>query len=193
MATRLALTEIAQEAWQEFLMPGSQVLDATSGNGHDTLFLAQQLGPEGHVFAVDIQASAIQATFNNLETAGLLERVTLIQGDHGKLDKLMEDCPNPGMDLICFNLGYLPGGDHERITSAENTIMALKGSLKLLNPSGRLSVIAYRGHPGGMKEAQSVEAFFKSLPEEWQCLQFVATGSEARPGPVWWLYARDSS
>jgi hypothetical protein len=91
------------------------------------------------------------------------------------------------VDLICFNLGYLPTGDHNITTSRESTVPALYESLLLLKPDGALSVIAYRGHEGAQEEAVSVEGFFMKLPAPWKCVQHVATGTEENPGPVWWM------
>src|SRR3954454_12453143 len=46
----------------ERLRPGDLVVDATAGNGHDTLFLAERVLPGGRVFAFDVQTEAIDAT-----------------------------------------------------------------------------------------------------------------------------------
>ena len=40
---------------KEVVEPGDFVIDATMGNGHDTAFLAELVGPSGEVFAFDIQ------------------------------------------------------------------------------------------------------------------------------------------
>lgn len=39
----------------QVLRPGDVAVDATAGNGHDTLFLAQAVGPSGTVYAIDVQ------------------------------------------------------------------------------------------------------------------------------------------
>src|SRR4051812_2315376 len=44
------------------LRPGDVVVDATAGNGYDTLFLAERVLPGGRVFTFDVQAEAIEAT-----------------------------------------------------------------------------------------------------------------------------------
>ena len=49
------MTSIAQAVWTRFVRPGDTVVDATCGNGHDTKWLAQAVGPSGRVFAFDIQ------------------------------------------------------------------------------------------------------------------------------------------
>ena len=44
------------------VLPGDTVVDATAGNGHDTVFLARLAGPSGQVHAFDVQEEAIRAT-----------------------------------------------------------------------------------------------------------------------------------
>lgn len=89
--------------------------------------------------------------------------------------------------MIVFNLGYLPHGDHRITTAAAATEEALLQSLRLLEEDGYLSVIAYRGHPGALKETETVSRFIKGLQHTAGCIEHLVTGSELRPGPVWWL------
>lgn len=187
MPPQSALTEQARTGWATFLRPGSWALDATAGNGHDTAALAEAVSPGGHVFALDIQNEALRSTAALLEKRELLKVVSLIKGDHGQMRTFLPCGIRGRLNLVCFNLGYLPGGDHGLATRPESTLAALHESLLLLAPGGALSVIAYRGHEGAMDEARVVRAFFETLPDPWQCHQSVATGSDRRPGPVWFL------
>jgi predicted methyltransferase len=187
MSGRQALTEIAQQEWLPFLNEGCWAIDATAGNGFDTEFLARTVGPQGRIYAFDVQACAIQSTRKRLENAGLLDRVSLIQGDHARMREELACGLRGQIQLICFNLGYLPTGDHAITTQSGSTIQALYSSLLLLSPGGALSVIAYRGHHGGMAEAESVGRFFAELPSPWACIRHESTGTESNPGPVWWM------
>ncbi len=47
---------------RERVKPGDRVVDATCGNGHDTLFLAGLVEAEGAVFAFDVQELALEKT-----------------------------------------------------------------------------------------------------------------------------------
>ncbi|MEX0332739.1 MAG: class I SAM-dependent methyltransferase [Puniceicoccaceae bacterium] len=190
MAGRRPLTEIAQEAWAPYLHPGDWAVDATAGNGWDTLYLARAVKPGGRVFAIDRQEAAISATASRLEQEGLSEFVTLIRGDHARMRDTLACGVRGSVNLVCFNLGYLPGGDHAIMTRPESTLPALHEALLLLKPEGALSVLAYRGHHGAMREAETVEGFFHSLPAPWKCIQEVKSGSEDNPGPVWWMAAQ---
>ncbi len=187
---RLPLTGQAHAAWSARLHSGDWAVDATAGNGHDTVWLARCAGPAGRVFAVDIQEAALAATAARLRKEGLAGRVTLIQGDHARLPELLPEAARGRIALVCFNLGYLPGGDHRLTTRPDSTVAALEASLRLLVPEGALSVIAYRGHPGAAEEAAAVAAFLGRLPPPWRCSEKVSTGSGRRPGPVWWLVER---
>ncbi|MEX0325915.1 MAG: class I SAM-dependent methyltransferase [Puniceicoccaceae bacterium] len=190
MPGRRPLTEIAQQAWAPYLHPGDWAIDATAGNGWDTLCLAKAVSPGGRVFAIDRQEAAIEATAARLQEAGLLEHVTLIRGDHAHMRDYLACGVRGSVSLVCFNLGYLPGGDHDITTRPETTLPALHEALLLLKPEGALSVLAYRGHEGAMREAESVESFFRNLPTPWKCIQEVSSGSGDNPGPVWWMAAR---
>ena len=43
----------------QVLESGCIAIDATAGNGYDTVFLSRQVGIAGHVFAFDVQKDAI--------------------------------------------------------------------------------------------------------------------------------------
>jgi predicted methyltransferase len=135
------------------LRSGELAVDATAGNGHDTVFLAERVGPAGRVLAFDIQAAAIEATRARLAAAGLAERVGLVLGSHGDLAEHVA----PGtVAAAMFNLGYFPGGDHGVITRRAETLRALDAALLALRPGGILTVVCYPGHPGGEEESEAV-------------------------------------
>jgi len=188
-AGRPRLTRQAHAAWTARLRPGAWAVDATAGRGQDTARLACGVGSGGRVFAIDIQAPALQATAARLQQEGLADRVTLLHGDHARLLELLPSEARGRVALVCFNLGYLPGGDHRVTTRAASTLPALAAALELLEPAGALSVIAYRGHPGALEETAAVAAFFARLPPPWRCIEEISTGGGGRPGPVWWLAA----
>ena len=59
MTQRLSLTEQAHNIIRKHLKVGGIAIDATVGNGHDTLFLAKQVETQGLVFGFDIQKQKI--------------------------------------------------------------------------------------------------------------------------------------
>lgn len=158
----MRLTEKVHQLLTEQLQNGDLAIDATAGNGHDSLFLAQQVGVDGTVIAIDIQAQAIEATRVKLADANLAPRAQLQLGDHAEQLEALTNKHADRIAAIVFNLGYLPGSDKSIQTQTSSTQHALKASLKLLRPEGLLCVTAYRGHPGGMEEAALVETWMRS-------------------------------
>ncbi len=153
---------------KNFVRTGSQLVDATCGNGKDTLLLARLAGETGHLYAFDIQKEAIERTFQRLSEQGLQDRVTLINDGHERILELLDS----QIDAIVFNLGWLPGASREITTSSSTTIKALESSLLLLAPSGLLIVTCYPGHQGGDEEAVKVKEWAADLASKtyhvWQ-------------------------
>ena len=138
------------------LREGDLAIDATAGNGHDTVFLAKLVGETGKVIAFDVQEQAIVSTRERLEAEGLLERVKLVHGSHGSITEQVK----PGsVSAVMFNLGYLPGGDHAVITRTAETLQALEGALGVLKAGGILTIVCYPGHEGGDQESAAVVAW----------------------------------
>ncbi len=150
---------LARDALQRAVQAGDTVVDATMGNGHDTLFLAEQVGPEGRVYAFDIQESAVASTRKLLEDNRVSDRVTLLCRSHAE----MAECVPCPVAAVVFNLGWLPGGDHGITTLWESTAAAVTAALDLLRPGGILAVCAYPGHPEGDRERSMLISFFSGL------------------------------
>lgn len=120
-------------------------VDATCGNGHDTLFLAEMLEGKGCIYALDIQEQAIE---NTKKRTSKYTNISYHKSGHEYLDKIV-----PGkIDGILYNLGYLPGGDKSLITKGDTTVESLKKGITLLKPGGIIGIVVYRDHPGGKEE-----------------------------------------
>jgi hypothetical protein len=145
---------------RSFLHEGDRAVDATCGNGSDTLLLAELVGSSGRVWAFDIQQAAIDHTTCKLTKSALAERVNFICAGHETLtDHVSEE-----VSIVVFNLGYLPGGDRSIITRPETTTTALEASLNCLKPGGILAMTVYPGHDGGL-ERHSVDSWAAKLDE----------------------------
>jgi tRNA A58 N-methylase Trm61 len=153
-------TELLHLLLKSEIQEGDFAIDATAGNGHDTVFLAEAVGKTGRVLAIDIQEEAITSTSAYLAKEGLSGRVTLRHGNHVDLAE-MASGDRPA--AVVFNLGYLPGGDHAIITRTDNTLRALAVVAEILKPGGTIAVVCYPGHGGGEEEAQATLDFFHSL------------------------------
>ena len=83
------LTVYAARWLRQALRPGAFAVDATVGNGYDTLFLAHEVGPEGRVLGFDVQKVALTNATEMLRFAGLLSRVTLVLASHEDLNRYL--------------------------------------------------------------------------------------------------------
>jgi ubiquinone/menaquinone biosynthesis C-methylase UbiE len=170
--------EWSHEFIAQILEEGSCVIDATAGNGRDTLYLAELVGKTGKVYAFDIQKEAILKTEKLLEEAGLEKQVSLFHQNHEKMAEEVKD----NVDAVLFNLGYLPGGDHKIMTNAVTTINALQASVRLLKKEGLLVLVIYWGHPGGREEKEAVEEWAKALsPKEWDVMKISFPNCQMAP------------
>ena len=155
------ITDWCQEILRTQARPGGLYIDATMGNGHDTLFFCRLAGESGRVLAFDIQPAALEATGKLLEEQGVVERARLILDSHVNMDAYAEQ---EAVDGICFNFGYLPGGDHRIATRADTSIQAVEKGLKLLAKGGMMSLCIYSGGDTGFEERDSILEFLKTLP-----------------------------
>lgn len=158
--------------WIKKALPaGGYAIDATIGNGNDTLFLAQQVGPQGQVFGFDIQKNAIEKTKERLEQANVLERAQLFLCSHHQIEEHLPLALKGQIHAVMFNLGYLPHGDPEIITQPETTISALKTVIDWLSSGGIITVTLYTGHPSGQEECDQVISWASTLsPKSYQVM-----------------------
>lgn len=156
------MISFGQELLSKVIETGDIAIDATVGNGHDTAFLAKQVGDSGHVYGFDIQTQAIMNTREKLEVEHLLKRVTLIQDSHHKLQDYLADIKIKG---AMFNLGYLPGGDKSIVTVPETTIQAVQWLTEALESGGLIVVIVYPGHPEGKVESDAFLHYVSTLDQ----------------------------
>lgn len=155
------------------LQAGAVAIDATVGNGHDTLFLAQSVGPSGRVYGFDVQQEAIERTRTRLADAGQQAPVSLIRASHDAMDAHLPPADRGRVAAVMFNLGYLPGGDTSCITTPEGTVAALDVACQLLRPGGVITVVQYVGHAGGRAEAEAVTAWAAALDQQrYQALTY---------------------
>ena len=60
----ISLVKEVHRRLAEVIGPGDLCLDATAGNGLDTLFLAQRAGEIGTVHAMDVQKDALRRSID---------------------------------------------------------------------------------------------------------------------------------
>ncbi|MDD7418457.1 class I SAM-dependent methyltransferase [uncultured Blautia sp.] len=139
---------------------GDLCIDATMGNGNDTLLLSRLCGSTGKVLAFDIQEQALNATRERLDTANAPDNYTLLLESHANMAQYAE----PGsVNCIVFNFGYLPGGNHALATRGETSVQALSQALILLKKGGMISLCIYSGGDSGFEERDQILAWLKQL------------------------------
>jgi len=154
---RISLLNTAHDLIRDTLRLGDIAIDATVGNGHDTLFLAEQVGPSGQVYGFDIQQAAIDSALEKFRQAQLSDCPTLIHASHAEMSEKIPAQLHGKIKAIMFNLGYLPGGDKSVITQTDSTLTALTAAARILAVDGIITVLAYPGHQGGDLETDQVK------------------------------------
>lgn len=153
----------SHELLEEIIQPGDLVVDGTVGNGFDTLFLAKLVGPSGKVIGFDVQKQAINTTTEKLSAQELLPIVELHHQGHEALGTMLTEQDN--IKAAIFNLGYLPNSDKSIITKSDTTLTALQALLTHLTPKGRIIIVIYYGHAGGLAEKEAVLDYVKEVPQ----------------------------
>ena len=134
---------------------GDTTVDATCGNGYDSLLLSSLSGENGKVFCFDISPIAIENTKKRLEEESIYKNFILINDGHENMDRYVKE----KIKAAVFNLGYLPGGDHSSVTKPETTLAALKKAMEMLLPGGIIVIVVYYGHEGGKIEKEEIIDF----------------------------------
>ena len=150
---------LAREVILQAVLPGDTAVDATMGNGHDTLMLCEAVGSAGRVYAFDVQAQAVAETEKRLREQDMAGRAVLIRAGHEHMAEYVKE----PVKAVMFNLGWLPGGDHEVTTRWETTRRAVESALDLLMPMGVLVICAYPGHAEGEREKRELTAMLAGL------------------------------
>jgi len=162
--------DLAHAYWKKLLKIGDIVIDATCGNGHDTVFLANLILDDtrkGYLIAMDIQEQAIENTRDRLHAkfSPDLHGIEFVQQCHSSFSPHLK---NESVTLIVYNLGYLPGADKNLTTFGPTTLKSLTTSLPLIAPGGAISITCYPGHDAGKVEAETALTFAASLdPIQW--------------------------
>lgn len=149
--------EMAHDFLAQVITQEDIVVDATMGNGHDTLFLAKLAK---QVYAFDIQEQALEKTSQRLQEAGLTNVDLILQG-HETVDQFVTE-----VKAAIFNLGYLPSADKSIITQPQTTIESLDKLCQMLVKGGRIAIMIYYGHEGGDIERDAVLDFVSQLPQQ---------------------------
>jgi methylase of polypeptide subunit release factors len=158
------ITDISHLLLKNHISIGDLVIDATCGNGFDTLFLASLVGSTGIVHAYDIQEQAINNAKNITKE---YNNIIFHHESHENID--LEN-----IKAVIFNLGYLPKGDKSITTTYESTKKIIT---KLVNSFDKnkkmlILIVVYVGHNEGEKESNWLEEFTSSLDTTYMCCKY---------------------
>jgi predicted methyltransferase len=151
---------------RETLSEGDIAIDATVGNGNDTVFLAELIGDHGHVYGFDIQQAAIENTEKLLTAKAVNHRVSLFQESHDRFPTLLPEEHVSKIKAAIFNLGYLPKGDKSIVTTPDTTINAVKELFHHMPSGGLIILVVYHGHPGGKQEKDALLHYVETLEQK---------------------------
>jgi ubiquinone/menaquinone biosynthesis C-methylase UbiE len=112
------------------LEPGQVVADVGCGNGFYTFKLAELVGEEGRVFAVDIQP----------EMLAMLEKEAERRGGLGTVETILSTPADPLLPEQSVDLAFLVDVYHE-LSHPVEMLAALRRSLK---PGGRIVIVEFR-------------------------------------------------
>lgn len=195
-------------------------VDATCGNGHDTLFLARALaaavGPGAwSVLSFDVQPAALAAARLLLGECGVAapearkggvgeDNVYFLLQGHERLNEALAahaaahaasvECGRPELGAVMYNLGFLPRSDKRIITEKTTTLASLRQAAEALAPGGVLAVHAYAGHQGGSEEREAVAAWCAALPSSlWIAASYAVCNKPRNPETLFILEKRQET
>lgn len=79
------------------LKNGDTVVDIGCGPGYNSLLMAEKVGREGHVYAVDPAAEALEYLAEQIEAGAAVDNITLIHADGRDLPNLLDEPVQKGL------------------------------------------------------------------------------------------------
>lgn len=141
--------------------------DLTAGNGYDTKFLAENFA---FVYSLDISLEAME---NTKKLTADFSNIEYIVANH--VDVL--DYVKTGLDIVIYNLGYLPKGDKTLITTSETTLKSLKAVKTIIKPGGFLVITTYLAHTGGYQEYLAVKNWVFNIKQSFLIYEYPTINS----------------
>ena len=166
---------------RQHLPKGGFAIDATAGNGGDTLLLCESVGETGKVFAMDIQQQAVGNTMELLRQKGWLDITQIVQDSHANLLQYVQP---ESADCVVFNFGWLPGGSHEVFTQKESSLEAIRQGLECLKPGGIMSLCVYYGRNNGYEERDGILEYVKTLDHRRYTVMVVDFANRINDPPI---------
>ena len=161
-----SILTFAHSLLKKAIQDGDIAIDATVGNGHDTVFLCNLVGERGHVYGFDIQKEAISRTTERLQVEETPNRATLFDIGHEQLIHQIPTHDFPKIKGAIFNLGYLPKGDKSIVTKGNTTISAVEQLLSIMPKEAVIILVVYHGHPEGKLERDQLMDYVTTIDQK---------------------------
>jgi ubiquinone/menaquinone biosynthesis C-methylase UbiE len=120
------------------IAPGETAVDYGCGPGFFTLPMAEMVGPDGLVVAVDLQAAMLERLRRRAERAGLVGRIRLQQCRAEAVGEL----PPADFALAFFMVHEVP--DVSRFLGEVASALKVGGRFLLVEPRGHVSASAFK-------------------------------------------------
>jgi hypothetical protein len=168
--------DLTHHYWSALVKEGDTVIDATCGNGRDTLKLCQLAISldKGEVYAFDVQSEAIHSTLRYISMHLSFEHQKRLHVERRCHSSFPTSLIFASIKLIVYNLGYLPGGNKTYTTRLATTLQSLQQAQELVQPGGVISITCYPGHSEGALEQEGLLDYMKNLPiQTWSCCHHI--------------------
>ena len=172
---------VSQRFIKRYLPAGGFAIDATAGNGGDTLLLCEAVGKTGRVLALDIQQQAVENTRALLQAQGWAGIAQVVLDSHAVLDK---DAALESADCVVFNFGWLPGGDHNVFTQKDSSLAAIERGLACLKPGGIMSLCVYYDRNNGYEERDAILDYVRKLDHRKYTVMVVDFANRINDPPI---------
>jgi ubiquinone/menaquinone biosynthesis C-methylase UbiE len=132
-----------REAWQKpdqvmdalHVADGTIVADLGAGGGWFTVRLARRVGPNGRVYAVDVQRLMVEAIQRRVQREGYTNVRTVLGADDDP--RLPGDARTDAVLIV------------DAFHEMQNPVLLLRNVMRTLKPQGRIGIIDYRPGEGG--------------------------------------------
>ena len=181
---RNIICDLSHEIIKPYITKDDIMIDATMGNGFDTLFLSKI---SKYVYAFDIQDQALLETKKRLDDAHI-SNVKLIKDSHEHMFNYVSEFKG-----IIFNLGYLPKGDKNITTKTETTLKTLDLIIDHLKVGSFILYVIYPGHEEGFNESKALYEKIKNLdPIIYKTVRIDLPFQDHNPPYILWIIKQKS-
>ena len=176
--------EIIDEILDKVNLCNKTVIDATLGNGNDSLKILEKMHG-GKLYGFDIQKMAIENSEKLLNRKGF-ENYELIEDSHENIERYVEG----EVELVIYNLGYLPRSDKKIVTKPKSTVESVKKAVSMLSETGIVIVVSYIGHEGSFEENSALEELLKNLDQHKYKVEKRQFFNQIHTPPIVYLISR---